>query len=63
MHLLEAHKFLGARNDLAERVRTTVGMAELHDLVDEFNESVRRDWESVILNKVCLTHVIEATNF
>lgn len=52
MHLLEAHKFLGPRNDLAERVRNTSGMAELQEVVGELASFVRGDWEQVVLDKV-----------
>jgi len=52
MHLLEAHKFLGTRNDLAERVRAATGIAELHDIVNEMAEFVRVDWQEVIYDKM-----------
>ncbi|KLO07909.1 hypothetical protein SCHPADRAFT_835983 [Schizopora paradoxa] len=52
MHLLEAHKFLGPRNDLAERVRNTSGMAELQEVVNDLASYARSDWDQAVLDKL-----------
>jgi predicted NAD-dependent protein-ADP-ribosyltransferase YbiA (DUF1768 family) len=56
LHLLEAHKFLGVRNDLAERVRQTRTVDELYALASEVEPYRRRDWEGVVVIKVSLSH-------
>lgn len=52
LHLLEAHKFLGVRNDFAERVRQTRTVDELNSLAVEIEPYRRRDWEGIVMNRV-----------
>ncbi|KAH8118817.1 DUF1768-domain-containing protein [Phellopilus nigrolimitatus] len=51
-HLLEAHKYLGVREDLAERVRGARDLPELNGLAAGLQHHARRDWEHVILDKM-----------
>lgn len=51
-HLFEAFKFLGYRNDLAERVRRTRDFNTLALLIADLETFVRPDWEDVIVDKV-----------
>ncbi|TDL30027.1 DUF1768-domain-containing protein [Rickenella mellea] len=52
LHLLEAMKFLGRRNDLAERVRLTERVPDLLALTEELEGQVRRDWPDIMESKM-----------
>ncbi|THH05199.1 hypothetical protein EW145_g4965 [Phellinidium pouzarii] len=52
VHLLEAHKFLGRRDDIAELVRGARDLHELGRIVSDSQRHARRDWERVVLRKM-----------
>ena len=54
-HLLEAHRFLGHRNDLAERIRQAETVRDVYTMSAALSKQSRPDWADVILDKVCLT--------
>ncbi len=68
LHLLEAFKFLGKRNDLAKMVRTTEGIRAVLALTRRLAERVRKDWDQIVREKVflsfhCHTHHIYEKTF
>jgi hypothetical protein len=52
LHLFEAHKFLGGRPDLAERIRQCQRVEDVTALSAEMEDFARQDWGNVALAKV-----------
>ena len=57
LHLLEAHRFLGIRDEFAERIRLTQNIDDLHVLVAELAPYRRRDWDGVVISRVCRSNI------
>jgi hypothetical protein len=52
LHLFEAHKFLGGRPDLADRIRQCERVEEVTTLSAEMGDFARGDWGNVALATV-----------